>query len=443
MFKDHLPRLGGAALATATLVGWISDARAGAFMVREQSADAVALSMAGAAAGGAGVGSIFWNPATITDFAGWQSSYSVSGIFPSGNITAQPGSALLPLGSSSGNMLQGGVVPASFSTYQLSDKVWIGLANNSPFGQVSANPTLWAGSPYGITSKVFSLDFNPMVGFKVNQYLSIAAGVQAEYFKAYQSQAISLPPPFGPGLQTGVVKGSSWGLGYTLGATLKPWDGTELGVGYRSSVREDIDHGRIAFTGSNPPAQPLPAGTYPAAVNLTLPDEITIGLRQRLTPAFTLLTGFEWDHWSLLGTVPIVNPGPGPLPPTGATYSTINFRFRNGWLASLGGEYQWNDKLILRAGAAYESSPVTDANRQITLPDSDRIWVSLGAGYRLSNKLTADFAYAHLFAKPGTITETVPVAFLATTSAHSDIVSVGLTYRWDAPEAKPIVSAKY
>ena len=443
MLNCSWQRWSQAAFATAAFLGVVSEAHAGAFMIREQSAEATALSTAGAAAGGAGLGSMFWNPATITDFAGWQSSYSITGVFPSANITAGPGSALLPLGNSSGQILQSAVVPASYSSYQINDRLWLGLANNGPFGSISANPSVWAGSPYGITSKIFSLDFNPVVGFKVNQYLSLAAGLQAEYFKAYQSQAVALPPPFGPGFQTAILKGSSWGFGYTLGATLKPWDGTEIGVGYRSSVQEDIDHGKVTFSGANPPAQPLAAGTYPAAVNLRLPDEITIGVRQRITSSFAVLGGFEWDHWSLLGSVPVAYPGPGPTPPVGTTYSVINFNYRNGWLASLGGEYQWNSRLVLRAGAAYESSPITDATRQITLPDANRIWASVGIGYKVSNKLALDFSYSHLFPEAGKITDVAPVPFVATTSGHDDMVAVGLTYRWDNPAPPPVVSAKY
>ena len=71
----------------------VSQARAGAFLLREQSAGALALSTAGAAAGGGGLGAAFWNGATITDYAGWQSSWSVTGIMPDSRMTATRGDA--------------------------------------------------------------------------------------------------------------------------------------------------------------------------------------------------------------------------------------------------------------------------------------------------------------------------------------------------------------
>ena len=123
----------------------------------------------------------------------------------------------------------------------------------------------------------------------------------------------------------------------------------------------------------------------------------------------------------------------------------LQFNYNNGWLASLGGEYKWNQNLTLRAGAAYEKSPIDNANRAITLPDSDRIWLSVGAGYKVTDKLTADIGYAHLFGRDGTVTQTAGgglLTYTGTTKAYVDILSASLTYRYDTP-ARPALVAKY
>ena len=426
-------------IAASALCAGASGAQAGAFLIREQSTIGTGLSLAGAAAGGAGLGSEFWNPATITDYPGWQSSWSVSGIAPSANITAQPGSTLLPLGSQSGDIGQDALVPASYDSYQFNDKIWLGLATYSPFGLVTSNPPIWAGSFFGISSKVLSFDVNPTIAYKINDAFSVAAGFQAMWFRAYQSSALSLPGVGGAtALSTSALSGSSWGYGFTLGATWKPLDGTELGIGYRSSVQEDVRGS--ASLGSA--AGGLPAGKYNVGVKFDLPDTLTVGLRQRITPVFTLLAGFEWDGWSKLGTLPVV--ATGPVPGAGTVLNSIAFNYKDGWLASLGGEYQWSPNLTLRAGVAYESSPLDNSNRTITLPDSNRIWASIGATYKVSEKLSLDVAYSHLFPENGSITYTTPVAFFGTTTSHIDIISVGFKYRWDTPAARPpVVIAKY
>jgi long-chain fatty acid transport protein len=428
----------GSVAAAAFCIG-ISSARAGAFLLREQSTLSSGLSTAGAAAGGAGLGSMFWNPATITDYPGWQSSWSITGVSPWADITAEPNSTLFGLGSKSGNIGQNAVIPASYSSYQLNDRIWLGLATYSPFGLVTRDPTVWAGSFNAISAKILSFDVNPTIAYKVSDAFSVAAGFEALWFRAFQSSAMTLPGVGGAhSFATSVLSGSSWGYGFTLGATWKPVDGTEIGIGYRSSIEEDVK-GSASLGAAAPP---LPAGKYPVSVKLDLPDTLTVGLRQKLTPLWTLLAGFEWDQWSRLGNVPVV--ARGPLPPSGTVLSNVPFNYNDGWLASLGAEYQWNQNLILRAGFAYEKSPVDNANRQITLPDADRVWASIGATYKVSDKLSLDVAYSHIFPVDGTITYTTPVLFYGSETSHIDIVSVGFKYRWDAPpaQAAPVV-AKY
>ena len=53
--------------------------------------------------------------------------------------------------------------------------------------------------------------------------------------------------------------------------------------------------------------------------------------------------------------------------------------------------------LTLRAGFAFDKSPVKDEFRTPRLPDGDRYWLSVGASYQLAQNLRVDIGYAHLF----------------------------------------------
>jgi long-chain fatty acid transport protein len=64
----------------------IASAHAGGFAIREQSAQGQGSSFAGAAAGGAGLGSMFWNPAIITQYNGWQSQSNATLILPDAKV---------------------------------------------------------------------------------------------------------------------------------------------------------------------------------------------------------------------------------------------------------------------------------------------------------------------------------------------------------------------
>ncbi len=75
------------------------------------------------------------------------------------------------------------------------------------------------------------------------------------------------------------------------------------------------------------------------------------------------------------------------------------------WAFALGGSYQYNDSLILKAGYAFDQSPVSDEYRTARIPDSDRNWLTLGAKYTIDNDWTVDVAYGYMFAGSADINE--------------------------------------
>ena len=144
-------RLAGA-VAAASLVS-ATAAQAGAFGLREQSAQGLGLAFAGSASGAAGVSSLFWNPATVTMRPGFVTEQNLSFVNLSAEITPTVGTApgLLPFGSS-GEMGQGAVLPSGATSYQLTDRLWVGLQTGAPYGLVTKPRQDWAGSPYARSS---------------------------------------------------------------------------------------------------------------------------------------------------------------------------------------------------------------------------------------------------------------------------------------------------
>src|SRR5215467_4692121 len=92
--------LAALAVGAGCLIGTAAPAFAGAFALREQSAAGQGMSFAGMAAGGGGLSSMFWNPATMTDYPGITSSFVGSGIFPGGGIKPTPPTPTLLFGPS-------------------------------------------------------------------------------------------------------------------------------------------------------------------------------------------------------------------------------------------------------------------------------------------------------------------------------------------------------
>jgi long-chain fatty acid transport protein len=391
---------------------------AGAFGLREQSAEGQGMSFAGVAAGGGGLSSMFWNPATMTDYPGISSSWVGSGIIPNGSIVPNPLTPTAIFGGSNGDILDGFVV-SGYGAYQINDNLWLGYSASTPFGLQSKPGFAWSGQVYGRSARVISFEGVPTAAYKINDWISVAVGLQIEYFKARFTQALGVFPT----APSAILEGDDTSFGYTLGATLKPTAWTEIGVGFRSSVRESLG-GSLT----------TPAGALPVKANLNLPEQLTAGVRQQINPQWTVLGGFEWDNWSRLNIVPVTS---GGFP-----VSEIPFKYKDGYFASLGVEYAWSPALTLRTGVAYEWSPIDTSNREVLLPDANRIWASIGATYHYSEKLSFDLGYSHGFLTKGNIAvvpghpqfPTVGLPFVADVkNAHFDIVSAAVTYRWDNP----------
>ena len=408
-------------------------ANAGGFAIREQSAYGQGASFAGIAAGGA-LSSMFWNPATITQFKGKQYETSVSTILPhaSHSFSSATLGAFDNAPSNSGDYA---VVPASYSSYQLNDRLWIGMSTNAPFGLGVNFPQLWAGAAYGQSAKVETYNFSPTVAYKINDWISVGAGLQVEYMKVSYGAFLGLN---GLSPLTGSVSGAGWSYGFTAGVTLTPLPKTQIGIGYRSALDQKIN-GTLELPPGTSFSAPI---STPGSVNLTLnmPDMVTVGLRQGIGDRFTLLAGFEWSNWSRIGTSSLLQPNGAPAL-IGLNAVQFPFNYSDGYLYSLGGEYIVDPSLTLRAGIAYEKSPITDSVRTPRLPDDDRMWYSVGLSYRppAFDGLVFDLAYSYIDVKdasldlgPGTGNPwSGTTTYVGSVQSHINIISVGLRYYWD------------
>jgi len=443
------------ALLGAAALLWLGTfaetAQAGGFAVHEQSTTFLGTAFAGSAAGG-DISSMFWNPAAAAAGPGCStaSSYSLilgrsderadGGLFGSG-VPVAPGITAPPLSPQSTDIGSDPLVPASYLTCQLSSSLFIGLALNSPFGLLTKpDDRGWAGSPIAVTSKVFTANLNPTIAYKVTPTLTVGAGVQVEYFHLRLTHG-AFPLPLGPLPLSGSreYEAEDVGWGGTAGVLWQPLPGTSVGLGYRSAVGIDVGgwFRRDASVTSGP------AVSTHAEADLTLPEQVTLSFRQAVAPKWTVLGTVEWTNWSRLGDVAATGSGCGPT----RVCEVLNLNYRDGWFYSLGAEYAYTPGITLRAGVAYETSPITDRTRDILVPDSNRVFLSAGASYQYSEQIILDLAYAHIFFEDASFcmasaaanggsthcrSSTPPGAVLLRGDSDSaaDIVSLGLRYRF-------------
>lgn len=407
------------ALAVSTsliaLGGMAGGALAGGFINSSQSSVFNGMAYAGfAAPGSSSAATMFMNPATMTSFSRitFDSNYTFG--VPVTKITGTTNVGLLGRSGSSGDVGMDYFVPATYFIYPVNDRLFFGVSLNTTYGNTTKPEVPWVGIMGAATSKLRITTMTPSVAYKINEMWSIGVGLQVQYASARQ---YSFLPPAGVA-SAGIMKADGWGVGFTAGVTFTPTKTTQIGLGWRSFVDQNVEGTTVfgAATATNS------KGT------LNLPNRINLSLRQTLSPKFDLLASIEWQNWARIGHVALTNPANPAL-------AVLPFGYSDGWMFALGGEYKYNDKLTLRAGAAYEISPVTDAVRRLSLPDNDRLWLSTGFTYEVTDRWSLNASYSYLHIKKAPITQAFGGGIIFTGEAKSDahLMSVGLTSKWGAP----------
>ena len=441
--------------ATVALIGLgAGSALAGGFAVREQSALSEGASFAGAAANGT-ISSMFWNSAGVTTQNGLNTNSNITAILPTATETALTGSTFVPATGApqSTDIGHNAYVPASYANFQLTGydpRMYIGIGVNSGFGLRTEPDKNWAGSNIAGSTRLFTVDFNPVLGYKFSDSIAFGIGVQIEYAKGVFKFATGSGPTAWKGPATS-FEGTDLALGATAGLLYTPSPSTSIGLGWRSAITHQLD-GQFATGGSVIPAvlgggvlNPRLNTGVASRVELRLPDIVTLSLNQAIAPSTRALGTIEWTNWSRFGGLEVISTGSGlvitqpiglpqvlgaPNISSGQSIAKINAPWQDGWFFSGGLEYDVSKQLTVRAGGAYEISPVTSATARLAaIPDADRIWASLGFSYAVSQSTTLDFGYSHLFVDKVQIDEktvTGTARLVAGLDASIDIVTLGL-----------------
>lgn len=423
--RRRLLALSGA--AGLALAGAATQANAGGFALREQSSSGQGVSFAGMAAGGGSLSGMFWNPAVVTEVEHFGGEQNVTGILPSAkfsNVQTVPPFSNLGDGGDIGKFA---VIASGYNAYRINQSLTVGLSVNTPFGLSTVPNSDWAGQLYSRSSRVRSFNATPTVGYQVNDWFSVGAGLQIQYFDIRLKSAVPLAT-----FPTATLKGDDIGVGFTAGFTVKPSDWTSIGVGFRSQIKHKLDG---TFK--------LPAAGVDQNIkaNVTLPESVNVGVRQKVSEDLTLLAGVEWTNWSRLDSVAVRGPAPAAR--------SLPFGYKDGWFFSGGAEYAFSQDLTLRGGVAYEKSPVSDEVRSTRLPDDNRWWLSTGGTFRYSEKLTFDLGYSYVFVPGKSKIDVNPgdpdfsfVPFSASARSSVHIVSLGVRYKFGG-EAPAALVTKY
>jgi long-chain fatty acid transport protein len=295
------------------------------------------------------------------------------------------------------------VTPNSYLVLPINDQLHFGLGITSPFGTNTSYPDDFIGRFNGVDTQVKTVNINPSIAYKINERTSIGFGISYQKFEAILGGAILPSQPSSRLL----IEGDSAKYGYNLGTMFRFDDDSRLGISYRSAIKHKIE-GKATFSGFSGGA--ANNGSSNATADFTAPETAYIGYT-KLLGDWRLSAGYRWTRWSRYQRLDIVY----------ASQTTIDAQWSDVSTINIGADYTFSPKWVLRAGLAFDESPVPDNTRSVRTVDADRTWYSVGAGYKSSDNLQFDLAYRYISFANAPINQNIPRTGGALVGEYNDV----------------------
>ena len=411
---------------------------------------------------------IFYNPAGLSKLDSSQVSVNANIVIPSIHYEAdsakyyQGGDVS---GSKSGKITKTTVAPHLYGAYKVNDDVTLGLGVYVPFGSATEyekDSVLRHNiNKLGLTS----IAVEPVAAWKLNDRHSFGAGIIAQHTSAelrkyadwgiQQKAAMLKATPSNPAGAAAIqadghadVKGSDWGFGYQLAWMWDINDRARVGVNYRSKVSHTLK-GDAEWAADGAMAKQAWAakllearGYVPnekASVKIVTPESLSVHGMYKVSDKANLFGDVTWTRHSRFNKAELVFENEKAVIRGKSDRTTITPNWRNTYKVGFGGSYQISEPLQLRAGIAFDKSPVKNADyRMNSLPDGNRIWFSAGMKYNIGKNHVVDAAYTHIHindtsyrtAKASGSDVDSKGASSARFKNHADIVGLQYTYKF-------------
>lgn len=412
-------------------------ALAGGFYLQEQSPVEIGRAFSGEAAAADDPSTIFFNPAGMTELPGVQISTGGTLLFINsaqaneGSTRTQPGvpGQIAISGDSGGNPFDSTVpIPAFYASAHVGDSpIWLGLGVSAPFGLKLKYGSDFFGRYDSIYSDLKTYNVQPSLAVKLSESLSIGGGVDLQYADVTLTNAL---PNLSASTPDGhySVEGDDLSVGWNLGILAKAGK-AQFGLHFRSRMKHRLSGTQTisGLVGSLSAAN----ATQDVESPLILPDIATASIAYRLTPHTRLMATARFYNWSVFRQLEIIPDGGTPLIKT--------LRYKDSWSLAMGAEHDLSPRLTLRGGAMFDKTPTNPDFLSTRIPDGDRTWLSMGATFDLTDHLSLNLSYAHVFIEKQLMDRTdsfysgaaqVNVRTLSRSSGDVDMLATSLTARF-------------
>lgn len=426
----------GLAAVSAGVLAWTGAAEASGFSLKEQSAKETGRAFAGGAAAADDASIIFYNPAGMTKLERSQVSLNSHFLFVDsaqqndGTTLTVPGrpTAIAVTGNNGGNPFdQPVIVPTGYAAFRASDRLWFGLGISAPFGLKVEYDQGFFGRYDSIKSEVKTVNIQPSFGYALNDNVSIGGGVDIQQIDVKLRNALpNLVPGAGDGELN--ISGDDLSVGWNAGVLLS-FGKARLGAHYRSKVSHRLD-GTYQVSGLVGPLAGANTRTF-ATAPLDIPESVTVSAMYGVGDRVRLMATGQWFNWSRFEAITVQ--------PLGRPAVVNEQNYKDSWSGHGAVEFDATDRLTLRAGGLYDTTPTQDAFRTTRVPDGDRVWATAGATWKLNDRLDVNVSYAHVFVSEEKLNRTdtlfagtaaaTQARIVSTNTGNADVIGTSLTIK--------------
>ena len=307
-----------------------------------------------------------------------------------------------------------------YGAAKLSDKFVASIGVTTPYGNSLAWDNEWDGRYLIQDISLHAIVAQPTLSYKINDKLGFGIGAMVVYGAVDLNRAL----PVQNGSEEGSVNlsGSTVSLGFNTGLYYKVSDAFSLGLNYRSKVAMKMEDGDADFNVPASLSASFPAGNKFDA-ELPLPANLTLGAGLKVNEKLTLACDLQYVFWNAYDELVFdfkVN--------TPQLADSRNPReYENTLIYRLGAQYDFTEKLTVRAGTYYDETPISDNYLNPETPGMNKIGLSIGGSFNINDKLSVDASLLYIY---GIEREAgyEPANFYGTYNSQAFLPGIGFSY---------------
>lgn len=413
--------------AAVALLASVSNANAAGYQLNEFSVTNLGRSFAGIGVAGDDYSALGYNPAgmTLMKRSGMQAGLTMTEV----------ASKIRGVGNTAGKKTDMDFMiplPSMFGQYNVNDKLFLGAGIYVPFGLATryGHDSFVADDKNGVRrSELEVVDGNISAAYKVNNHLSLGVSGILRHIKGKLTSNVNRTlPVYGySNLAYSDFKVSGWSTTMNLGAMYEFDEDTRVGLSYRfKSTQRTTGHHTVTvnpqFAAMASMLNMQDVNRYDSVSDPELPASWILSGYHKFGEKWGTTATVKYTQWHRFSVFPAYSSGSGNL--------DVQYRWKDAWNFALGQDYYLNENWTLRAGLAWDQSPVpNNTYRTNRIPDTDRLWTSFGVSYATGNH-QFDFGYAHLFMMHGKVWNSAENDTNAKYKSYSNMYALQYQYKF-------------